>query len=240
MGDFNTEPTDTAFSNFCEIYNLKNLIKDKTCFKNPNKPSCIDLIITNRPNSFQNSLVIETRLSDFHKMCITIMKMYHSKQKPSIIHYRKFKNFNNDAFINVLKMLLSKSFNEETIPFQALGESVNATLEKHAPSKTRYTRPNQAPYMNKKLSKEIMKRSCLRNKFLNTKSDLDRKAYNKQRNYVVSLLRKEKKEFYGNLNTSVLTENKIFWKTVKPFLTEKSKKSFQNNLNRRQLNYLTR
>ena len=66
------------------------------------------------------------------------------------------------------------------------------------------------------------------------------KAYNKQRNYVVSLLRKEKKEFYGNLNTSVLTENKIFWKTVKPFLTEKSKKSFQNNLNRRQLNYLTR
>ena len=51
------------------------------------------------------------------------------------------------------------------------------------------------PYMNKKLSKEIMKRSRLRNKFLNTRSDLDRKAYNKQRNYVVSLLRKEKKQF---------------------------------------------
>ena len=52
LGDFNTEPTDTALSNFCEIYNLKNLIKDKTCFKNPNKPSCIDLIITNRPKCF--------------------------------------------------------------------------------------------------------------------------------------------------------------------------------------------
>ena len=101
---------------------------------------------------------------------------------------------------------------------------MNATLEKHAPSKARYTRANQAPYMNKKLSKEIMKRSRLRNKFLNTKSDLDRKAYNKQRNYVVSLMRKEKKEFYGNLNTSVLTENRTFWKTVKPFLAEKSKK----------------
>ena len=57
---------------------------------------------------------------------------------------------------------------------------VNATPEKHAPSKTRYTRANQVPYMNKKLSKEIMKRSRLRNKFLNTKSDLDGKAYNKQ------------------------------------------------------------
>ena len=47
--------------------------------------------------------------------------------------------------------------------------------------------------MNKKLSKEIMKMSRLRNKFLNTKSDLDRTAYNKQRNYVVSLMKKEKK-----------------------------------------------
>ena len=94
---------------------------------------------------------------------------------------------------------------------------MNATLEKHAPSKIRCTRANQAPYMNKKLSKEIMKPSRLRNKFLNTKSDLDRKACNKQRNYVVSLLRKEKNEFYGNLNTSVLTENKTLWKLLNPF-----------------------
>ena len=37
-------------------------------------------------------------------------------------------------------------------------------------------------------------------------------------------MRKEKKEFYGYLNTSILTENRTFWKTVKPFLAEKSKK----------------
>ena len=67
---------------------------------------------------------------------------------------------------------------------------MNVTLEKHAPTKKRYARATQAPYMNKKLSKEIMKRSRLRNKFLNRRSDLDRKAYIKQRNYVVSLLRK--------------------------------------------------
>ena len=194
MGDFNTEPTDTALSHFCEIYKFKNLIKDKTCFKNLNKPSCIALIINNRPKSFQNSMVIETVFSDFPKMCITVMKMYHSKQKPSIIHYRKFKDFNNEAFIKDLKALLSKSFNEGTIPFQALRESVNITLEKHTPFKVRYTRANQKPYMNKKLSKEIMKRSCLRNKFLNTKSVLDRKAYNKQRDYAVSLMRNKRKK----------------------------------------------
>ena len=65
-------------------------------------------------------MVIETGLSDFHKICITVMKMCYSKQKPSIIHYRKFKDFNNDAFIKDFKRLLSKSFDEEAIPFQTL------------------------------------------------------------------------------------------------------------------------
>ena len=47
---------------------------------------------------------------------------------------------------------------------------------------------------------------------------------------MVSLLRKEKKEFYGNLNVNVLTENRTFWKTVKPFLAEKSKKVSKTTL----------
>ena len=61
--------------------------------------------------------------------------------------------------------------------------------------------------MNKKINKEIMKRSRLRNKFLNTKSDIDRKAYNKQRNLRVSLVRNEKKNFFININTSDITDN---------------------------------
>ena len=84
-------------------------------------------------------------------------------------------------------------------------------------------RANQAPFITKTLSKEIMKRSRLRNKFLNTKSDIDRKVYNKQRNYVVSFLRKEKKDFYGNLDISKGTDNRVFWKIVKPKILNKVK-----------------
>ena len=61
-------------------------------------------------------------------MCLTVMKMFYSKQKPSIVYYRKFKDFENDALIKDLTTLLLKLFNEKTIPFQVLGESVNATL----------------------------------------------------------------------------------------------------------------
>ena len=66
-----------------------------------------------------------------------------------------------------------------------------------------------------------MKRSRLRNKFLNTKSDIDRKAYNKQRNLCVSLIRREKKNFFDNISTHDITDNKTFWKKVKLLFTYK-------------------
>lgn len=52
------------------------------------------------------------------------MNMYYSKQKHTIIHYHKFKGFNNDSFIADLGNLLTKSFNDQIIPFQTLRESV--------------------------------------------------------------------------------------------------------------------
>ena len=43
-------------------------------YENTDRPSCIDLILTNCPCSFQNSCVIETGLSDSHKMVVTVME----------------------------------------------------------------------------------------------------------------------------------------------------------------------
>ena len=77
--------------------------------------------------------------------------------------------------------------------------------------------------MNKKVNKEIMKISRLRNKLLTTKSNIYRKAYNKHHNLCVSLIRSEKKNFFSNINMSDITNNKTFWRTVKPFFTDKIK-----------------
>ena len=125
---------------------------------------------------------------------------------------------------------MSKLCDQQNVPFKILNESVNITLDKHAPLKKKYLRANQSPFMNKKLSKKIIKKSRFRNKFLNTKSDIDRKAFNKQGKYVVSLLRNEKKNFYGNLDTKVVIDNRTFWKNVKPILSEKVTKQSKINL----------
>ena len=54
LGDFDSESTEEAMESFCQIYIFKNLINKPTCYKNPTNPSCVDLILTNRPGSFQN------------------------------------------------------------------------------------------------------------------------------------------------------------------------------------------
>ena len=72
IGDINAEESDTTIKDFCDIYSFKNLIKDATCFKIPDKPKCIDPMLTSRNRSFQNSCVNDTGLSDFHKMTVTI------------------------------------------------------------------------------------------------------------------------------------------------------------------------
>ena len=66
LGDFNAGLEDASIKNFCLAYSLTSMINKPTCYKNPEKSSCIDLILTNCPRSFQNSCVIETGLSDFY------------------------------------------------------------------------------------------------------------------------------------------------------------------------------
>ena len=132
-GDFNTEVTQTGIKVFCDSYEFKNLIKDATCYKNPEKPSCIDLILTNNPNSFQNPGVIETGLSDFYKMTVAVMKTTFEKLKPNIIHYRNYRKFSNDKFRENLISRLST----ENIRADCNGtEKVFAkTLDELAPQK---------------------------------------------------------------------------------------------------------
>ena len=49
---------------------------------------------------------------------------------------------------------------------------------------------NPSDFMTSELSKDIMKRSKLRNRFLIEKSEVSRKAYSSMRKYCVNLLRK--------------------------------------------------
>ena len=121
---------------FCESYRFKSLIKDPTCFKNPESPSCIDLILTNNPYSFQNSWVIETGLSDFHKMIVSVMKTTFQKLKPRIVQYRDYTQFSNDNFRKkLLEKLCLENINTNSNGLAKFLQICVNTLDQMAPRK---------------------------------------------------------------------------------------------------------
>ena len=77
--------------------------------------------------------------------------------------------------------------------------------------------------MTKVLSKAVMQRTHLRNKFLKNPINQNRLTYTRQRNFCLSLLRIEKKEYFVYLNETDTNDNRKFWYTVKLFLSNKIK-----------------
>ena len=86
-----SEPSETCVNDFCNVYNLSNLVKEPTCFENPDNPSCIDLFLIKRLKCFQSAMVIETGVSCFHNMVITVLKIFYKKKKAKITHYKIIK-----------------------------------------------------------------------------------------------------------------------------------------------------
>ena len=172
VGDFNSEINDKCMNDFCESYNLSNHIRGSICNKNPENPSCIDLFLTNSPNSFPNSSVVETGLSDFHRMMATVMKTSFQRLPSKIrqCNYRDYSNDDNNVFCVSLFNELSKLITE-AIDLHTFVTVCIDTLNNHAQRKKKYFRGNHLPFMNTELSKEIMHRARFRNNFLRNRSD---------------------------------------------------------------------
>ena len=89
LGDFKMTPEDKNMQLFSDSFNLENLIKEATCFKG--SPSCIDLIITNRKPYCKKTCLIETGLSDFHKLTAVSVKSQILRTPPKRKLYRDYK-----------------------------------------------------------------------------------------------------------------------------------------------------
>ena len=83
---------------------LKNLVKEPTCYKNPNNPSCINLFLTN----CANTCVFETGLSHFHKLVVTLLRSKFESLPPKIISYRTYKQFNKGKFKYLFRSYLNE------------------------------------------------------------------------------------------------------------------------------------
>ena len=167
------------------------LKSDKTFFKSLVKPSCINLLIANRPQCFQNATVFSTDLSDFRKMVFTVLKTSFSKAPPKEMFYRDYRNFKLDEKIFV------------------------DVLNEQAPFKKKLLRSNHAPCMTKRLRKAIKKRSGLKSNYLKIQTQESFKSYKKQRNFFSRLYKKEPKNYYSLKDFKNINDNRLLWRTIR-------------------------
>ena len=83
-----------------------------------------------------------------------------------------YKDFKNSKEENKLKDFSRKSDNSNE-NYEFLSYQFQSLVNKHAPLKTKISRGNNGPFVNKSLRKKIYKRSALRNKLLKDSSDLN-------------------------------------------------------------------
>ena len=216
VGDFNSEDHETEITNFLNNHEAKNIVKQKTCFKNVFNPSCVDLFITNSPKRFQHTHSFSCGLSDHHNFVLTVLKNTFEKQKSNIKYYRDRKKFDNAVFRTELREALAKVGRHN---YQSFEQTFIPLLNLHAPMKSKKQCANHKSYMTKALCKAIMKCSELATKYHKTKSIEDYNNYKKQRNFCSKLYKKERKKFYDNFDIKNITDNKKFWKTLKSLLS---------------------
>ena len=86
FGNLKKGDTRSHMSDLCDSFSLSNLVNGVTCVKSQNGTS-IDVMLTNRPRSFHNTSLIETDLSDCHKMIVSVFGAFFKRLPAKVIEY---------------------------------------------------------------------------------------------------------------------------------------------------------
>ena len=220
IGDMNCCPKKSdTIKEFCEIYNLKNLITSPTCHKG-RSPTILDIILVSQPKRFTESLNCECPLSDFHNIVGGATKQYAPFEKPRKIYYRSYKNFDDNEFIrdiNNAPLHVGEIFDDIDDLSWFTSSLLIDVINEHAPVKSKILKRASVPYMNSKLRKAIYRRNMARNKFRKYGSTYWEDNHI-QRNKVAAIRKASIAKYFSQKCSS---HDKSFWSTFSPFMTAK-------------------
>ena len=117
--------------NVRELYGLRNLINQPTCFKNLQNPSFIDSLLTNKPQSFCNTCLVETGVSDFHKT--TPNDTFHNKKNLQSVNQKLSRIGTSQIFLEGFLSNMKNCNND----FNSFTHMAKEVVNLHAPQKKR-------------------------------------------------------------------------------------------------------
>ena len=147
IGDLNIDTAVTSANtknylvDLCDTFCLTNIIKEKTCYKSISGTS-IDVMLTNKPRSFQKTSVFETGISDHHKLIATLFRAKFTYLPTKKVKYRNYKKFDNYSFLHELEQELLKGemYKSNKDMYSVFTNVFISVVNKHAPLKSRTIR----------------------------------------------------------------------------------------------------
>ena len=74
----------------------------------------------------------------------------------------------------------------------------------------------------------MLRRTQLERKYLKSKTQINLKLHKKHKNFCSKLYKRERIKYYESLDMKNVLDSKRFWKTMRPFLSDKNTVSSQN------------
>ena len=110
-GDLNAAFSDPSMSSLCTPFKLKNIVKEPTCFKNRENPSCIDSFLINCRGRFHYTCVGNRSL--WFSWVVTILRTSFEPLPPKIIKRRDYEYFDEEKFRCLFKKRLIKLITDD-------------------------------------------------------------------------------------------------------------------------------
>ena len=173
---------------------------------------------------FKYSKAIETSISDYYKMILTAWKSQLSKHHAKFVHYRDFKNFSTNSFLQHLKQApfhLCENSDSAENSFNTFEKIFCSIVNAHAPLKKRLVRADNKP-LTAVHRKAIKLRTRLKNKYNRNSTQDNFEQYKKQRNHCANLRQRFKSDYFRKICQNGTLDSKSLWKKLKPYLFGKN------------------
>ena len=220
MGETNFDMnSDNTLCDLCVMFSLLNLVVGPTCFKIGN-PTAVDALLSSEPKRFKCALNTSCSLSDFHNFTYVATKLQKCYTSPITIFFTEVIKKNGDEN-DVIKIpfFVCDIFDDEDDRLWGFSKLLSGVIDSNAPIKKKILKKPSVPCMNSRLRQAIHRKNMLRNAYKKGKVKWD--DYKKQRNLTTDI-NKQSKLTYFRERCDGGPKNQSFWKTIKPFMFDKS------------------
>ena len=183
----------------------------------------INVLLSNKPELFKYSGNYYPSLSD-HALIYGVLKERVNPNKPKVITFRSYKNFQADVFKQHLATApwhIAQLFDEVNDQVHAWNLLMNDILDELAPVKSMRVRDNDVPYMTSEWKSAIRAKRKATSKYLKNKTQENWELRRKARNEATKQRRNAIKDYWRKKVEDLKTKPRDFFKTFKPFLSTK-------------------